>query len=135
MHRLLNPVGFAAGQLAVFQGAGSGVGTGQISEEACLFYYAFIFCCVHPRALACLQTQASCIRDPNANLVSFHLPPYLTCPLTCPHAASPESNIMPDYVDCSRIPGNGIVGKSGAQPPEPHPPRQSRRLAVLALVE
>ena len=30
--------------------------------------------------LARLRTQTSCTRDPNSNLVFFHLPFYLTCP-------------------------------------------------------
>jgi hypothetical protein len=36
--------------------------------------------CLLPHPLAHLRTQTSCTRDPNSNLVFFHLPSYLTCP-------------------------------------------------------
>jgi hypothetical protein len=36
--------------------------------------------CLLPHPLATLRTQTSCTRDPNSNLVFFHLPSYLTCP-------------------------------------------------------
>ena len=48
-----------------------------------------LFVC-YPHALACLQTQTSCILDPNSNLVFFHLPSYLTCPSLSPQASYPR---------------------------------------------